>query len=206
VQAGLDSDACFEDARKFDRSHLATDHPAMNSMLSTRHPTAPLYKRLLALVYDSLLLIAVLFLAMAVLLIVTGGHQFEGGSPWLSIYMLGVSYAFFGWFWTHGGQTLGMRAWRLKLVQANDQPVTWWQAGLRVLTAVPAWLVIIIGIAQIADISLQSHAWLKHLGKLPHGSILLLGFVWLMVDHWPGGWREKLTGTRVEMLQITEKQ
>lgn len=178
----------------------------MNSMPSSRHLPAPLYKRLLALVYDSLLLIAVLFLAMAVLLIVTGGHQFEGGSPWLSMYMLGVSYAFFGWFWTHGGQTLGMQAWRLKLVQANDQPITWWQAGLRVLTAVPAWLVIIIGIAQIADISLQSHAWLKHLGKLPHGSILLLGSVWLMVDQWPGGWREKLTGTRVEVLQITEKQ
>ncbi|MCG6885615.1 MAG: RDD family protein [Proteobacteria bacterium] len=190
-------------AGTIDSTSLPVDHPAMNVPPSRGLLPAPLHKRLLALVYDSLLLIAVLFLAMAVLLIITGGQRFEAGSPWLSLYLLGVSYAFFGWFWTHGGQTLGMQAWRLKLVQGNDQPVTWWHAGARVLTAIPAWLVVIVGSALSANIALQSHAWLQQLQQLPRGIVLLLGCIWLVFDHWPGGWREKLTGTRVVQYQST---
>ena len=173
----------------------------MTTLPANPLPPAPLAKRLLATVYDALLLIAVWFLAMAVLLLLSGGHEFAAGSPWLSLYLLGVSVAFFGGFWTHGGQTLGMRAWRLKLVQADGRPVTWPQAALRVLTATPAWLVVIIGITQAAGISLQSHSGLQQLENWPRGSVLLAGLVWLVIDHWPGGWREKLTGTRVVRWQ-----
>lgn len=160
---------------------------------------APLLRRLLALIYDALLLIAVWFLAMAVLLILSGG-RITAASPWSSLYLLGVAVAFFGGFWTHGGQTLGMRAWRLKLVQADGRPITWPQAGLRVLTAIPAWLVGIIGIALATGISLSSQAWLQPFATWPRGSILLAGIAWLVIDHWPGGWRDKLTGTRVVLL------
>lgn len=42
--------------------------------------------------------------------------------------------AFFAWFWYKGGQTLGMRAWRLKLVSMDGKKVTKRQAIIRALT------------------------------------------------------------------------
>jgi uncharacterized RDD family membrane protein YckC len=33
-----------------------------------------------------------------------------------------MSLTFFCWFWTHGGQTLGMRAWKIRLEKADGTP------------------------------------------------------------------------------------
>ena len=79
----------------------------MNEKIDQYQMQAPLIKRLLTIFYDSLLLIAVLFLAMALLLLISGGYQFQAGNPLMTAYLLVVSFVFFGWFWTHGGQTLG---------------------------------------------------------------------------------------------------
>ena len=168
-------------------------------------PPASVPKRLLSICYDALLLVAVLFLAMAALLIILQGHSPKGGNPLMSGYLLLVSYLFFGWFWTHGGQTLGMRAWKLKLQPADGHAVSWQQAGIRFLTALPAWLVTIIGIAEVSSIPLQSHAWLHWLEQLPDGLVLLAGVIWLLMDQRPGNWREKLSGTEViQLKQRTE--
>ncbi|MCB1757256.1 MAG: RDD family protein, partial [Gammaproteobacteria bacterium] len=42
-----------------------------------------------------------------------------------------VTFVFFGWFWTHGGQTLGMRAWRLQLTGNRQHAVSWPQSIIR---------------------------------------------------------------------------
>jgi hypothetical protein len=57
----------------------------MNQMTSQSQIPATITKRLLAVFYDSFLLIAVLFLAMAVLLLVSGGYQFQAGNPFMTI-------------------------------------------------------------------------------------------------------------------------
>jgi len=46
-------------------------------------------------------------------------------------YLITVVCLFFIWFWTHGGQTLGMRAWRLKVQRMNGTSITVFQAILR---------------------------------------------------------------------------
>ena len=51
--------------------------------------------------------------------------------------------AFFSWFWMHGGQTLGMKAWRMQLRNHDGGPVQWHQAILRYLTAWVSWLSIV---------------------------------------------------------------
>jgi uncharacterized RDD family membrane protein YckC len=38
---------------------------------------------------------------------------------------------YFIWFWVHGGQTLAMRTWHLRLVRQDGQPLRLMQAGLR---------------------------------------------------------------------------
>ena len=42
---------------------------------------------------------------------------------------------FYGWFWTHGGQTLGLRAWKAKVLTFDQQPINWLQALVRFSTA-----------------------------------------------------------------------
>ena len=66
-----------------------------------------------AIVYDLFLLTAVLFVATAIALPLNAGAAFTSGQYLYPVYLLAVSFLFFGWFWTHGGQTLGMRAWKI---------------------------------------------------------------------------------------------
>ena len=80
---------------------------------------ASLSRRLAALFYDSLLLLAVYFIATAILLPLTGGEAIEANNPLLTSYLLFISFFFYAWFWVHGGQTLGMRSWRLQLHNLN---------------------------------------------------------------------------------------
>lgn len=172
----------------------------MNQSQNQSTIPAPISKRLLAIFYDSFLLVAVLFLATAVMLLITGGYQFQAGNPLMTVYLLLVSYVFFGWFWTHGGQTLGMRAWKLRIQQPAGEAITWRQVTVRFVTALPAWIVLFIGIALTADIPLHTYPWLDQLSRLPEGLILIAGVVWLVIDQWPDGWRDKLSGTRIIKL------
>ncbi len=56
-----------------------------------------------------------------------------------------MAWGFFMWFWTHGGQTLGMRAWKIRVVNDEGQPVNREQATKRFLWAILSWGAIGIG-------------------------------------------------------------
>lgn len=87
-------------------------------------------RRLAALAYDTLLLIALWLLATVPFVLIAGDTNRHW---WLralfQLYLLAVAFGFLGWFWLHGGQTLGMRAWLLKLIAT--QPMTWRRALVR---------------------------------------------------------------------------
>ena len=124
---------------------------------------AGLIRRLMAIVYDAFLLVAVLFVATAVAMIFNRGEAFEPGQtlyPAYVVYLLAVSYVFFGWFWTHGGQTLGMKTWKMKLQQQNGEPITWWLALIRFVAALVSW------------------------------SVAGLGFLWSLFDPQKRGWHD----------------
>ena len=42
-----------------------------------------------------------------------------------------VGFLFFSWFWRHGGQTLGMQAWRIKVISETSQHITYKQCAIR---------------------------------------------------------------------------
>jgi len=100
---------------------------------------APLLRRLAALFYDLLLLIAVLFFASALAVAINQG-PIPKDNLYFKLYLLAVDYLFFAWFWTHGGETLGMRAWRLQLRSTNGDCITWRITLIRFLTAIPSLL------------------------------------------------------------------
>ncbi len=109
--------------------------------MSHHYPHAPLWRRLFALLYDSLLLVALLFLATLILLPFTQSY-IEAGNPFYRMYLFLVICGFYLWFWLHGGQTLGMRAWRLQ-IQALDNsknPIKLYQALLRLSCACLSFL------------------------------------------------------------------
>lgn len=106
--------------------------PGVDTSLSS----APGFLRRLAIVvYDLILLIAVLFLATALLLPFNAGVAFTREQIFYPVYLLIVSFIFYGWFWTHGGQTLGLRSWKAKVLTFEQQPITWLQALVRFVTA-----------------------------------------------------------------------
>ncbi len=60
-----------------------------------------------AVSYDCLLLFAILFVGTATVLPLNHGEAIAPNNAAYSAYLLGLSFLYFGWFWTHGGQTLG---------------------------------------------------------------------------------------------------
>ena len=54
---------------------------------------------------------------------------------WFQLYSVCCLLWFYLYFWVKGGQTIGMRAWRMLLVQQNGQPLLLKQAALRLITA-----------------------------------------------------------------------
>lgn len=92
-------------------------------------------RRLGSVLYECLTVAALWLLASAVFTSLYG--LAEQGLPRLLLQVLSllVISSYFLWCWTHGGQTLAMRAWRLKVVYANGMPLTFLGAVLRLLVA-----------------------------------------------------------------------
>lgn len=119
---------------------------------STAGAPAGLFRRLAALLYDLLLVIALGFIATFAMLPLTRGEailtETQGfvGHAYHALLAVLV-FAYFGWSWTQSGQTLGMRAWRIRLESGNGAPLNWpaslvrflFGAGLAWLAALGAW-------------------------------------------------------------------
>lgn len=98
-----------------------------------------LIRRFAAIVYDVLLLISVLFVATALILPFNAGQAFNPQHWFYPLYLFTISFIFYGWFWTHGGQTLGLRAWKLQVLTFDRQKITWSQAFWRFSGAFISW-------------------------------------------------------------------
>lgn len=81
--------------------------------------TASLLRRLASMVYDTVLVIALLLIATFPFVRLTGGSVTPVTSAVLQIYLLIVCAVYFLWFWRHGGQTLAMKTWRIRLVSVE---------------------------------------------------------------------------------------
>lgn len=101
-------------------------------------PAVPgLGRRLAALVYEGLLLFGVLMLSGWLYAGLTQQRHALQGRLGLQVFLFLVLGVYFVWFWTHGGQTVALRAWRLRVVAANGQPLTQARALARYLLS---WL------------------------------------------------------------------
>jgi uncharacterized RDD family membrane protein YckC len=99
------------------------------------------------------------------------GAAFSSSNIFYPLYLLGVSFVFYGWFWTHGGQTLGLRAWRLRVLTFEQQPISWKQAALRFCCAL--WSCGLFG----------------------------LGLFWLLIDKNGRAWHDSCSKTAVFLVK-----
>lgn len=99
-----------------------------------------LFRRMLAISYDLVLIFAVLFVATAILLPFTHGNAINSDNYAYLAYMTACIYFYLVWHWTHGGQTLGMRAWKIRLLDDKAGPVSWNIASKRFFLAILSWL------------------------------------------------------------------
>ncbi len=107
----------------------------MTRHFSQRDETWPagLLRRLAAMVYDLLVLVAVWMVVGFIGVAANGGEANE--SPLFHSFLFVVTFAFFAFFWRRAGMTLGMQAWRLRVQNADGRPLSLMQCLVRFLVA-----------------------------------------------------------------------
>lgn len=146
--------------------------------MSTPDPApapAGLLRRLGAMLYDGLLLLAVLMVATGLFLPLTGGEAISPREhPALEFVYRAVlvvlTVGFFGIFWTRRGQTLGMASWRVRVEREDGALLDWGDTLRRLAAALLSWL--------------------------PLG----LGFLWVLIDPQRRAWHDRLSRTRVVVV------
>ena len=107
---------------------------------------AGLLRRLAAATYDALLVIALFVIPTSAAMALRGGEPVPPGSALFQALLITTAGAFFIGFWMYGGQTLGMRAWRLRIEDSNGRNLTLRRGLLRFIMAIPSIAVFGLGI------------------------------------------------------------
>ena len=127
-----------------------------------------LLRRIGAMVYDGLLILALLFLSTLPFIALRGGEPVQPGENLLYRVILAVViYGFFTGFWTRSGRTLGMQSWRLQLETIQGGRPTMGAATIRFFAAILSWA--------------------------PAG----LGFLWQLWDKDQLTWHDRISKTRI---------
>lgn len=127
------------------KNKASAPHPSGGEELAIAKPST----RMAAILYDGMLILALLFLVGTVLTVIgtlltmeTGSESSQAQSlpTWYQNAIMTPSFiltlvGFYGLFWRRGGQTLGMQTWRLKTVNNNGHLLTWGQSFKRILAA-----------------------------------------------------------------------
>jgi uncharacterized RDD family membrane protein YckC len=128
----------------------------------------PGFWRYLAIIlYDALLLVSVLFFATLLILPFNAGIAFDKEQFLYPAYLFSVSFLFYGWFWTHGGQTLGLQVWKSRVLNRRMKALNWTEALIRFMVAILSW------------------------------SCLGLGVFWILIDRNRRTWHDMISNTEI---------
>jgi len=132
-------------------------------------PNANLYcqlpRRLLIIVYDGFILLGLLIVASAIALPIGNVEKVAFEDFWFTLWLFLVCFAYLGGCWRYSGMTIGMRAWKVKLVSESGGVISWPRCLLRFLIAMVA------------------------------AGAFGLGFLWILVDKKKRGWHDLSANT-----------
>ncbi len=109
-------------------------------------PTPGIARRLASMLYESLVVFAVLLIGFLLPQILLSAYGLGTSNRLLWLHVLALLMLYFVWFWLHGGQTLPMKTWKLRLTSADGKTLRPLQAILRYLAAWPSILFFGIGV------------------------------------------------------------
>lgn len=153
------------------------------------------FRRLAAAMYDGLLLLALLMVLTAFAQLFTHGAAITrasvGGFEYLYCASLVLCIAaYYGSAWRSRGQTLGMKAWGIRLEAASGARPSWRDIAARLALAAPLYLLALAGLMLLIA---RHGGWLALVGcAVP----LALSYGWLGVTG-RGTLHDLLSGTRV---------
>ena len=166
--------------------------------METGTSPAGLFRRLAALLYDALLVIAILFIAALPLPLVEEPVRTLWWARILEqLYLLTAWFLFLGWFWTHGGQTVGMKAWRMKLQCVNGDKPSWRHALIRFFVSSGSfWLLLVLYGLEILS---------SKIAFILASIIFGLAFLWILIDPKGCAWHDHLSRTRLVMVPFQNR-
>ena len=139
-------------------------------------PLPGIGRRLASLLYESLVVFAVLMVGYLLPQIVLYGFGLGIGGRMQWVHVFAVLLLYFVWFWLNGGQTLPMKTWKLRLASADGRSLRPAQALLRYLAAWPS--VLFFGV----------------------------GFLWAVFDRDRQFLHDRIAGTRIESAEPPSKK
>lgn len=93
--------------------------------------------------YDTIIVFSIIFIAAQWFPLLPEHLQAHIGiTLFKQVYVLGICFLYFAYSWRRGAQTIGMKAWRLKIIQSNNPKagVSWRQCAIRYLVAIGSWI------------------------------------------------------------------
>lgn len=134
---------------------------------------ASLGKRLLAMLYDFMIVAGIWMIVGFVAVWLNGGEEVERSIMQTVLFL--ITFLFFGFFWTRNGQTLGMQAWRIRVQTLDGYRLSWSQALLRFMLAIPSLL------------------------------LFGLGYIWILFNDERLAWHDKLSDSCMVQLPVYKK-
>jgi len=149
-----------------------------------------LARRLAAFVYEGVLLFGVVMIAGLVYSGLTQQRHALQGRVGMMVFLFLVLGIYFTWFWSHGGQTVAMKAWHVRLLGADGQPVSRLRAAMRYLLS---WLWFLPATAAIYSAGLHGKGEISV--ALLAGVLAYAALAWLRPDR--QFWHDVVCGTRL---------
>jgi uncharacterized RDD family membrane protein YckC len=153
-------------------------------------PAPGVARRLAAFLYEGVLLFGVVMIAGLAYSALTQQRHALQGRAGMMVFLFLVLGLYFIWFWTHGGQTVAMKAWHVRLLAADGQPVSRGRAAARYLLS---WLWFLPATAAVYAAGLHGKGEVSV--ALLTGVLAYAALAWLRPDR--QFWHDVVCGTRL---------
>ena len=127
------------------------------------------------MIYDGVIMLGLLMLASAIALPFGNIEKVVLQDLWFTLWLLLVCFIYLAGCWRHGGMTVGMRAWQVRLVSDDARVISWSKCLLR----------FILGMLSLA--------------------VFGLGYLWVLVDKKNRAWHDLLTATFLIKIQKPQR-
>ncbi len=110
----------------------------------TENHKSKLWKHLAALTYDIFPILGLFLVTSLIMMVARGGEEVAAKTLWFQLLLLAEFYLYFAYSWKKGGQTIGMRAWKIGI--ENYQQLSWGDVTVRLLVGLISTILLGLGL------------------------------------------------------------